>query len=225
VARDAAGGVGGTQNRIVEPHSIERGGARCYPPVAHHFRGGGPTMEQQGRTCPQCSRTISPEDTIVFRHRLLGHLDCRRPHVLSAEERTLLVMYCRDHPVAACRRCAGSFQLRDVSKIDSFGIRSHECPRCQTDLTDSIRAHLDGCAVLPAEVRRRALAAREAARSLVKQSHQLSDAADVLLREAEAALYALRDTMRQAPTRSGTKHPERRASASGRPLREISARN
>jgi hypothetical protein len=63
--------------------------------------------------------------------------------------------------------------------------------------------------MLPVAVRRTAQAAREAARSLVKQSQQLSDAADVLLREAEAALYALRDTIRQAPTRSGTKHPGR----------------
>ena len=63
--------------------------------------------------------------------------------------------------------------------------------------------------MLPAEVRRRAPAAREAARSLVKQSGQLNDRADVLLREAEAALYALRDTMRQAPTRSGIKLPGR----------------
>ena len=54
--------------------------------------------------------------------------------------------------------------------------------------------------MLPVEVRRRAHAARE--RRLVKESHELSDAADVLLREAEAALHALRDTMRKAPTRA-----------------------
>jgi len=53
--------------------------------------------------------------------------------------------------------------------------------------------------MLPVVVRRRAHAAREAARNLVKQSHQLSDAADVLLREAEVALHALRETMRQSP--------------------------
>jgi len=56
--------------------------------------------------------------------------------------------------------------------------------------------------MLPVEVRRRAHAAREAARRLVKESHELSDAADMLLREAEAALHALRDTMRKAPTRA-----------------------
>ena len=65
--------------------------------------------------------------------------------------------------------------------------------------------------MLPAEVRRRAQAAREAARNLVKQSGQLSDRVDVLLREAEAALYALRDTIRQAPIRGGTKLPGRQA--------------
>jgi hypothetical protein len=167
-------------------------------------------MEQQGRTCPQCSQTISPDDTIVFSRRLLGHLDCRRPRVLSAEERTLLSIYCREHQVAECARCTGRFHLREVASLDSFGVRSYGCPWCHTDLTDSIRAHLYGCAMLPAELRRRAQAAREAAQSLVKRSHQLSDAADVLLREAEATLYALRDSMRQAPTRSeisGTKHP------------------
>jgi hypothetical protein len=167
-------------------------------------------MEQQGRTCPQCSRTISPDDTIVFSRRVLGHLDCRRPRVLSAEERTLLFIYCREHHVAECVRCGGRFYLREVASLDSFGVRAHGCPRCHTDLTDSIRAHLYGCAMLPVEVRRRAQAAREAARSLVKQSAQqhLRSIAQ-LVAEAEAALYALRDTMRQPPARSGTKLPGR----------------
>ena len=168
-------------------------------------------MEQQGRTCPQCSRTISPDDTIVFSRRLLGHLDCRRPRVLSAEERTLLFIYCRDHQVAECVRCGGKFYLREVASLDSFGVRTHECPRCHTDLTDRIRAHLYDCAILPVEVRGTAQAAREAARSLVKQSSQEHvHSIAQLVAEAEAALYALRDTIRQAPARSGTKLPGRR---------------
>lgn len=150
-------------------------------------------------TCPQCSRTISPEDTVVFDHGLLGHLDCRRPRVLGAEERTLLFVYCRDHNVAECSSCHGQFRLREVVSQDQFGVRSHTCPWCHADLTDSIRAHLYACALLPAEVRRRAQAARETASSLVKQSHQLGDAADVLMREAEDALHTLRATMRQSP--------------------------
>jgi hypothetical protein len=195
---------------LSEPHRIERGVARCYPPVAHHFREVHRQMEQQGRACPQCSRAISPEDTIVFRRRLLGHLDCRRPRVLSAEERTLLVIYCRDHHVAECIRCARRFHLQEVASPDSFGVRTSGCRGCHTDLTDSIRAHLYGCAMLPVEVRRRAQAAREAARSLVKQSAQQHVRSIAqLVAETEAALHELRDTIRQAPTRSGTKLPGR----------------
>jgi len=55
--------------------------------------------------------------------------------------------------------------------------------------------------MLPAEVRRRAAVARDSARILVKRSLELRDAADVAMREAEAALYELRLTMRQWPKR------------------------
>jgi len=156
--------------------------------------------EQRTATCPECSRTISPDDTIVFDFGLLGHLDCRRPRVLSTEERTLLFIYCycRDHQVAECVRCAGRFHLREVASLD-LGVRSYGCPWCHTDLTDSIWAHLYGCAMLPGQVRRRAQAAREAAQHLVKESRHLRDTSDVLLREAEAALHALRQALRQPP--------------------------
>src|SRR5262249_2635345 len=99
---------------------------------------------------------------------------------------------------------------RNMATRDSVGIRSYECPFCHTDLTASIRTHLYACAMLPAEVRRRAQEARDAARHLVKQSQQLRDNADVLIREAEAALHALRATLRWPPTRIATKHPGRR---------------
>jgi len=154
--------------------------------------------EQQTATCRACSQTISPEDTIVFGYGLLGHLDCRRPRVLSAEERTLLFIYCRDHQVGECIRCTARLHLREVASLD-LGVRSYMCPWCHTDLTDSIRAHFYGCAMLPAEVRRRAQAAREAGRSLVRQSQRLRDAADLARREAEATLHALRNAMRQSP--------------------------
>jgi len=90
--------------------------------------------------------------------------------------------------------------MREVASVDSFGIRTYLCRRCHTDLTESIRAHLYGCAMLPV-ARRGAQVAREAARNLVKQSHQLRDAADVAVREAEGALHALRLAMRQTPNR------------------------
>jgi len=50
-------------------------------------------------------------------------------------------------------------------------------------------------------VRRSAQAMREAAQRLVKGSRHLRDTSEVLQREAEAALHALRETMRQSPNR------------------------
>src|SRR5262249_10802111 len=125
---------------------------RRVPPHLSNL-GGALMMDQQKPMCPQCSRIISPEDTFVFGHGLLGHLDCRRPRVLSAEERTLLFLHCRDHKVAECSTCRGQFLLWEVASLDRFGVRLHECLRCHADLTDSLRAHLYGCTMLPAEVR------------------------------------------------------------------------
>jgi len=172
-------------------------GGRSVRPPLHR---GASMAEQQPATCPDCSRTISPDDTIVFGRSLLGHLDCRRPRVLSAEERILLIIYCRDHQVAECVGCTRTFHMREVASLD-LGVRSYKCPWCHTDLTDSIRAHLYGCAMLPAKVRYRARAAREAARSLVKQTQPLRNAVDRARREAEVTLHALRQTIRQSPSR------------------------
>src|SRR2546428_3641548 len=46
---------------------------------------------------------------------------------------------------------------------DPLGGRTNICPRCRKDLTENVRTHLYGCAKLPAEVRLRAQALREAA--------------------------------------------------------------
>ena len=151
--------------------------------------------------CPQCSETITPEDTIVFRLGVVGHLDCRRPRVLNAEERTLVFVYCQDHQMCDCKSCGVKLRLREIASIDQFGIRSFTCPWCHADLVDSVRAHLYACPRLPAEVRRRAKLAREAAQLLVKRSHELRGAADVLMREAEGALHELRRTIRESPRR------------------------
>src|SRR5262245_43029848 len=169
--------------------------------------GGASMAEPQTATCPQCSRMIATEDTIVFRYGVLGHLDCRRPRVLSAEERTLAFLYCQDHEVAECSTCTRRFRLREVFSQDQFGVCLYACPWCHTDLTDSIRAHLYGCVMLPSEVRRQAQAARDTARSLVKRSFELRDAADVAMREAEAAIQSLHETLQKTPARSGTDQP------------------
>jgi hypothetical protein len=125
--------------------------------------------------CPQCLRTILPEDTIVFgswpsRSLRLSSASCterRRAHDALYE--------LPHHPLAACVRCAERFHLRDVASIDLRGVRAYSCPWCHTDPTDSIRVHLYGCAMLPAEVLERARQAREAARQLVKNRLQRRD--------------------------------------------------
>jgi hypothetical protein len=56
--------------------------------------------------------------------------------------------------------------------------------------------------MLPAEVRRRAQEVRDEAQRLVKESRQSRDWADMLMREAEVALAALRDAMKQSALES-----------------------
>jgi hypothetical protein len=51
-------------------------------------------------------------------------------------------------------------------------------------------------------VRRRAKAARETAQRLVKHAYQLSEVADVLMRQAGRRGSQLRDAMRQSSKRS-----------------------
>jgi len=138
-------------------------------------------------TCPLCSRVISPSDTIVCYGVRLSHLDCQRPRALSAQERALLAFHCWDHVVGKCSACASHVRLREIDS-DFLDNCTYSCPRCSEDLTDSVRSHLYACATLPATIRRRAHETREAAQILVKHSHQLCDAADVLIRGVEAAL-------------------------------------
>jgi len=140
---------------------------------------------------------LSPDDTLAFDGNRVVHLDCGRPRGLSREERALLFRYCFAHEVVSCPRCAQDFRQSELA-ADLVGTRTHLCPRCRMDLTERLREHLYGCALLPGEVRRSAREARAAARRLVKQSHELSDRADVLMREAEAAIAALRETMKRA---------------------------
>lgn len=135
--------------------------------------------------CSRCSKAISPDDTIERDGERVVHLDCRLPRRLSREERSLLFQYCWDHDVVKCASCAQSFRQGELLS-SLFGNGTDRCPKCRTDLTDDVRAHLYGCAMLPAAVRRRAQETRAAAQRLVKESSQLSDRADVLLREAEA---------------------------------------
>ena len=152
-------------------------------------------MEQPEQTCAQCSQAISLRDTIVSAGGRLSHWSCRHPRALSADERALLFSYCLNHPLARCQACARRFHLRQLAADLDGGLR---CSQCRRDLTDSVRAHLYACAMLPAEIRRRAVAARGAALSLVKRSQQLHDNADVVMREAEAVLDECRKALRRS---------------------------
>jgi hypothetical protein len=144
---------------------------------------------------------IAADDAVHVRGGRVVHLDCQRPCHLSREERLLLFRYCRGHAVAKCPSCAQSLIQRHELASGLLDKRTHVCRRCGTDLTESMRHHLYGCAMLPGEVREQAQRVRDAARRLVKESHQLSDRAELLTREAEGAVAALRETMQRTAQR------------------------
>ena len=130
-------------------------------------------------------------------------MDCKRPQTLTAEERALVFLYCSGHVVARCLACDQSFRFAQLG-ADLLGSATNLCPRCRKDLTESVRGHLFSCAMLPPEVRMRAQEVREAAQRLVKESHQLRDRADVLIREAEAHLFERQRALRTAMAKRAT---------------------
>ncbi|PYO08553.1 MAG: hypothetical protein DMD75_18115 [Candidatus Rokuibacteriota bacterium] len=152
-------------------------------------------MEQLAWACTRCARTIGPGDTIMFRAGGLAHVDCRRPRVLSTEERALLFLHCCDHSVE-CAPCASSFCLSELGS----DLRGHTnlCPHCRQDLTDGVRAHLHKCDMISEEVRRRAQAVRAVSERLVKESYEPGEAADLLRQEIETAVRALKEAMRES---------------------------
>jgi|SRR5215831_8132905 len=155
-------------------------------------------MEEQWWICSGCARTIAPEDTFVVSDDHLSHLDCKRPEALTPEERALLFRYCWDQAAAECEHCAKSYRITELAS-DLFSGKELLCPRCRADLIGSVRTHLYGCEMLPVTVRLRAREAREAAQRLVKRSRELADRADLLMRELEVALRALREAAVREP--------------------------
>ena len=147
--------------------------------------------------CAKCGQLIVLSDIIESSNGHLSHVDCKRPRSLTAEERHLLFVYCSDHAVAQCLACDLSFRMMELA-ADPLDSRTNMCPRCRKDLTENVRTHLYGCAMLPSEVRLRAQAVREAAQRLVKQSQKLVEDADVRIQEAEAALFEAQQAFRAA---------------------------
>jgi hypothetical protein len=159
-------------------------------------------MERQQWICPQCSKAISPDDTFILDSSRLSHLDCKRPRVLSPEERVALFRFCWEHTVAECEQCAKGYRVTELAS-DLFSGREHLCPQCRADLLGSVRAHLYSCAILSATVLQRLREARVVAQRLVKRGREPSDVADVLMRELEVALHALREAAVEKPPQSG----------------------
>ena len=151
--------------------------------------------------CTKCSQPLALTDSIESDSGRLSHLDCRRPHVLTPEERALVFVHCSGHVVARCPACDLSFRYTELAADLFGGSRTNMCPRCRQDLTEAVRAHLFRCATLPWEIRLRTKAVREASRHLVKQSQELRDQSDVLIREAEVALSSSRRALREAMAR------------------------
>src|SRR5215831_1139337 len=147
--------------------------------------------------CTKCSRPIVLTDVIESTAGRLSHLDCARAQGLTPEERALLFVYCSDHDVATCVACDLQFPMIKLA-ADPLGGRTNVCPRCRTDLTASVRAHVFSCRILPAEIRRRTMEVRDAAQLLIKRSQELSDRSDVLIREAEAHLFERQQALRVA---------------------------
>jgi len=145
---------------------------------------------------------VSPDDSIELHGGDIVHDDCQRPRGLSRDERVLLYRYCWYHGVARCVACDASFRQEELG-ADVFRRLSYACPRCRADLTEGLRGHLYSCHLVLPVLRHRVQDARDAARRLIKQSIQATDSADVLMREAEAAIAALRTTIREtSQTRS-----------------------
>src|SRR5262249_24473533 len=115
---------------------------------------------EQSRICLGCSKVVLAGDTIVLALGRIAHFDCTRPRILGPEERSLLYRYCWERAVANCEPCARRYRPSELAS-DLLSDRDQLCPRCRTDLTESVRAHLYACAMLPEEVRRRAREARE----------------------------------------------------------------
>ncbi len=146
--------------------------------------------------CPRCHQPIRPDERVAFDQSQILHLECFRPRELNYEERSLLTKFCWSHAVAECHVCAGRYRQQELA-AELVGHRVHLCPSCRADLTASLRAHLTTCPAVPGQVRPSAEKSEPPARRHVRESHDLSSRTDALMREAEAAIDAFRESIRR----------------------------
>jgi hypothetical protein len=151
--------------------------------------------------CTKCFQPIALTDIVESNNGRLSHLDCKRPNVLTPEERSLVFVYCSGHAVAWCLACDVDYRYTELAADILGGARTNMCPRCRQDLTEAVRAHVFRCVMLPVEIKNKVQALREAAQRLVKESQQLRDRSDVLIAEAEVALFERQRALREAMSR------------------------
>src|SRR5215475_2017114 len=65
--------------------------------------------------CAKCSAPIALSDIIEPSDGRLSHMYCKIPHMLSAEERALLFVYCFGHAVAYCLDCDLRFRMTELA--------------------------------------------------------------------------------------------------------------
>ena len=152
--------------------------------------------------CSRCSQPIATTDVIDFSNGRLSHVDCRRHQTLTPTERSLVFVYCSEHPVARCPACDLRFRFEELA-ADFLAGRTNLCPRCRRDLTESVRAHLFTCVTLPSAIRELTQEVRDAAQILITRAHQAAEA-DMLIREAEAHLSERQLALREAMAQRGS---------------------
>ena len=104
--------------------------------------------------------------------------------MLTADERRLLFVHCRDHPVARCATCRGEYRLAELGS-EMLGSRTHLCRECRIPLEDSIRSHMGTCTLLRAQVAEavgRVQATRQESQKLQQESARAGPSADALSR-------------------------------------------
>src|SRR5438132_10515783 len=104
------------RHQLVRAYSSTLRRELCYSPSALHQRARRHTQVN----CSKCSEPIALSDVIESSDSRLSHVDCKRPRMLTSEERALLFVYCYGHAVAYCLGCDLRFRLTELA-ADALG--------------------------------------------------------------------------------------------------------
>ena len=67
--------------------------------------------------------------------------------MLTDDERSRLLRSCASHAVVCCDTCRTDYRLGEL-RADPMAPRRLLCPRCRTDVVDTLRRHLKVCGVV-----------------------------------------------------------------------------